>query len=85
MRRSPPPVYHVDTDKGFNYSTADEAFVCQKKNHFQVTVHIGVAADPHYVRTPSGLQQVDHFQIKVFGVKVRTGMFTSCYTNSTRI
>ncbi|XP_034382203.1 myelin regulatory factor-like protein [Cyclopterus lumpus] len=67
-----PPAYHVDTDKGFNYSAADEAFVCQKKNHFQVTVHIGVAAEPAYVRTPSGPQQVDHFQIKVFGVKLES-------------
>ncbi|KAM4712356.1 myelin regulatory factor-like protein [Anableps anableps] len=67
-----PPAYHIDTDKGFNYSPADEAFVCQKKNHFQVTVHIGVAAEPHYVRTPSGLQKIGHFQIKVFGIKLET-------------
>ncbi|XP_041636371.1 myelin regulatory factor-like protein [Cheilinus undulatus] len=67
-----PPAYHVDTDKGFIYSAADEAFVCQKKNHFQVTVHIGVAAEPQYVRTPSGPQQVDHFQIKVFGIKLES-------------
>uniref|UniRef100_A0A3B5A8D6 Myelin regulatory factor like n=1 Tax=Stegastes partitus TaxID=144197 RepID=A0A3B5A8D6_9TELE len=67
-----PPAYHVDTDKGFNYSAIDEAFVCQKKNHFQVTVHIGVAAEPQYVRTPSGPRQVDHFQMKVFGVKLET-------------
>ena len=46
--------------------------MCQKKNHFQVTVHIGVAAEPQYVRTPSGPQQVNHFQIKEFGIKVRT-------------
>ncbi|XP_013855858.1 myelin regulatory factor-like protein, partial [Austrofundulus limnaeus] len=52
------PAFHVNTDKGFNYSTADEAFVCQKKNHFQVTVHIGLAAEPHFVRTPNGPQEV---------------------------
>ena len=28
--------FHVDADKGFNFSFADDAFVCQKKNHFQV-------------------------------------------------
>ncbi|XP_029283887.1 myelin regulatory factor-like protein [Cottoperca gobio] len=67
-----PPAYHVDTDKGFNYSAPDEAFVCQKKNHFQVTVHIGVAAEPQYLGTPSGPQTVDHFQIKVFGVKLES-------------
>ncbi|XP_035533464.1 LOW QUALITY PROTEIN: myelin regulatory factor-like protein [Morone saxatilis] len=67
-----PPAYHVDTDKGFIYSTADEAFVCQKKNHFQVTIHIGVAAEPQYVKTPSGPQLIDHFLIKVFGVKLES-------------
>ncbi|XP_037317821.2 myelin regulatory factor-like protein isoform X1 [Pungitius pungitius] len=67
-----PPAYHIDTDKGFNYSAVDEAFVCQKKNHFQVTVHIGVAAEPKYVGTPGGPQQVDHFLIKVFGVKLES-------------
>lgn len=67
-----PPAFHIDTDKGFIYSAADEAFVCQKKNHFQVTIHIGVAAEPQYVRTPSGPRAVDHFQIKVFGVKLET-------------
>lgn len=32
----PTPHYRVDADKGFNFSNADDAFVCQKKNHFQV-------------------------------------------------
>lgn len=32
----PAPHYRVDADKGFNFSNADDAFVCQKKNHFQV-------------------------------------------------
>lgn len=67
---SPPPGYHVDTDKGFSYSTTDEAFVCQKKNHFQVTVHIGMAGDPTYVKTPVGPMPFDGFQVKVFGIKV---------------
>ncbi|XP_053718290.1 myelin regulatory factor-like protein [Synchiropus splendidus] len=63
------PAYHVETDKGFNYSPFDESFICQKKNHFQVTVHIGVVAEAPYIRTPRGPQAVDHFLIKVFGVK----------------
>ena len=29
--------YRVDADKGFNFAVADDAFVCQKKNHFQVS------------------------------------------------
>ncbi|XP_062239217.1 myelin regulatory factor-like protein isoform X1 [Platichthys flesus] len=67
-----PPAFHVDADKGFNYSAADEAFICQKKNHFQVTVHIGVAAEPQYVRTPNETREVDHFQIRLFGVKLES-------------
>ncbi|XP_031671453.1 myelin regulatory factor-like protein isoform X1 [Oncorhynchus kisutch] len=66
----PSPAYHVDTDKGFNYSTADESFVCQKKNHFQVTVHVGMAGDPLYVKTPNGPALIESFHIKVFGVKL---------------
>ncbi|KAJ8245488.1 hypothetical protein GJAV_G00271270 [Gymnothorax javanicus] len=65
----PSPGYHVDTDKGFSYSSTDEAFVCQKKNHFQVTVHIGMAGTPKYVKTPSGPKLIESFYLKVFGVK----------------
>ncbi|XP_064174736.1 myelin regulatory factor-like protein isoform X2 [Anguilla rostrata] len=65
----PSPGYHVDTDKGFSYSSTDEAFVCQKKNHFQVTVHIGMAGTPKYVKTPSGPKPIESFYVKVFGVK----------------
>jgi len=32
------PSYRVDADKGFNFSNTDDAFVCQKKNHFQVNL-----------------------------------------------
>lgn len=77
----PPPGYHVDTDKGFSYSTADEAFVCQKKNHFQVTVHIGMVGDPRFVRTPAGLMPVESFHVKVFGVKVVTTWLKKPYGN----
>ncbi|XP_078424009.1 myelin regulatory factor-like protein [Cetorhinus maximus] len=62
--------YQVDADKGFNFSTADDSFVCQKKNHFQVTVHVGLIGCPKYVKTPLGLKPVEMFFLKIFGVKV---------------
>ena len=31
-----PPDMEVNADKGFNFSTADNNFIVQKKNHFQV-------------------------------------------------
>lgn len=66
----PPPGYLVDTDKGFNYSAADEAFVCQKKNHFQVTVHVRMVGEPMFVKTPKGPAPIDGFQVNLFGVKL---------------
>lgn len=68
----PAPHYKVDADKGFNFSMSDNSFVCQKKNHFQITCHIGIAGDPKYVRTPEGVKKIDHYCLHFFGVKVRT-------------
>ncbi|XP_008589727.1 PREDICTED: myelin regulatory factor-like protein [Galeopterus variegatus] len=62
--------YQVVTDKGFNFSPADEAFVCQKKNHFQITVHIQVWGSPKFVKTQMGLKPIESFYLKAFGVKV---------------
>lgn len=62
----------MDADKGFNFSNADEAFVCQKKNHFQVTVHIQILANPIYVKTPDGLHKIDNFYLHFYGVKVES-------------
>ncbi len=64
------PTYRVDADKGFNFSLSDDAFVCQKKNHFQVTVYIGMPGDPNYVKTSEGLQPIECFLLKLNGVKV---------------
>lgn len=71
MRR-PPPNYRVDADKGFNFSNADDAFVCQKKNHFQVTVHIQPIGEPAFVKTPEGFQKIENFFLHFYGVKVES-------------
>ncbi|KAM6159145.1 myelin regulatory factor isoform 2-T2 [Rhynchocyon petersi] len=62
--------YRVDADKGFNFSVGDDAFVCQKKNHFQVTVYIGMLGEPKYVKTPEGLKPLECFYLKLHGVKL---------------
>ncbi|XP_075401748.1 myelin regulatory factor isoform X1 [Tenrec ecaudatus] len=66
----PMPTYRVDADKGFNFSVGDDAFVCQKKNHFQVTVYIGMLGEPKFVKTPEGLKPLDCFYLKLHGVKL---------------
>ncbi|KFP22070.1 Myelin regulatory factor-like, partial [Egretta garzetta] len=65
----PPIAYHIVTDKGFNFSTTDDAFVCQKKNHFQITVHIGITGHPKYVKTQLGGKPIEKFYLKAFGIK----------------
>ncbi|XP_027749098.1 myelin regulatory factor-like protein [Empidonax traillii] len=62
--------YHIVTDKGFNFSTADDAFVCQKKNHFQITVHIRITGHPNYVKTQLGGKPIEKFYLKAYGIKV---------------
>lgn len=51
----PVPHYRVDADKGFNFSSSDEAFVCQKKNHFQVTCHTQLSTSTGQVMTSGGV------------------------------
>ncbi|XP_067856102.1 myelin regulatory factor-like protein [Heptranchias perlo] len=66
----PAPGYQVNADKGFNFSTTDDSFICQKKNHFQVTVNVGLIGCPKYVKTPLDLKPIETFFLKVFGVKI---------------
>ncbi|XP_064601601.1 myelin regulatory factor-like isoform X2 [Liolophura sinensis] len=69
----PTPSYRVDADKGFNFSVPDEAFVCQKKNHFQVTVQMGIAGHPKYVKTQDGsIKKVDNYFLHFHGIKMES-------------
>lgn len=74
------PHYRIDADKGFNFSHSDDAFVCQKKNHFQITCHaqllgggstIGVGTTL-FVRTNGGLEKIKSFHLHFYGVKLET-------------
>ncbi|KAI6233671.1 Myelin regulatory factor [Aphelenchoides fujianensis] len=63
---------NVVADKGFNFSSSDNCFVNQKKNHFQITVLIKATNEnqPVYVNTPdSGLQRVNSFKLAFCGAK----------------
>ncbi|CAG7785964.1 unnamed protein product [Allacma fusca] len=72
FKELPLPYYKVDADKGFNFSNADDAFVCQKKNHFQITSHSRLQGDPKYVKTTDGYKLIDSFYIHFYGVKVES-------------
>ncbi|KAE8736823.1 hypothetical protein FOCC_FOCC017721, partial [Frankliniella occidentalis] len=65
----PAPKYQVVADKGFNFSNADDAFVCQKKNHFQITCHVRLHGDAQFVRAESSIQKILSWQLHFYGVK----------------
>ncbi|XP_066276187.1 myelin regulatory factor-like [Branchiostoma lanceolatum] len=65
----PAPSYRVDADKGFNFSTVDDSFVCQKKNHFQVTVHAGLAGHPKYIKDGNHYKAIQKYCVHICGVK----------------
>ncbi|XP_050527388.1 myelin regulatory factor-like protein isoform X3 [Daktulosphaira vitifoliae] len=72
LKELPIPHYRVDADKGFNFSNIDDAFVCQKKNHFQITCHTQLQGDAQFVRTAEGIHKVNSFQLHFYGVKVES-------------
>ncbi|CAG5119575.1 unnamed protein product, partial [Candidula unifasciata] len=72
LRDLPAPQFRVDADKGFNFSVSDDAFVCQKKNHFQVTVHMCLYGNAKYVRTTEGLVKIESFLLHLYGVKMES-------------
>jgi hypothetical protein len=61
----------VVADKGFNYSASDGCFVNQKKNHFQITVHIETQDElpPKLIKIDDKLKQVKEFKLAFCGVK----------------
>ena len=40
LQELPPPRISVTADKGYNFSLLDDAFIAQKKNHFQLTCQV---------------------------------------------
>ncbi|KMQ89535.1 myelin regulatory factor-like protein [Lasius niger] len=72
LKELPVPHYRVDADKGFNFSNSDDAFVCQKKNHFQITCHSQLQGEAIFVRTGEGLKKISGFQLHFYGVKVES-------------
>jgi hypothetical protein len=51
LKELPVPHYRVDADKGFNFSNSDDAFVCQKKNHFQVCINSSITLNQYNYRS----------------------------------
>lgn len=64
--------FKVEADKGFVYSSFDDAFVCQKKNHFQITTHTTLRSNAKYFKyksTDTKFYEIDYYCLQFYGVK----------------
>lgn len=62
--------FQVEANKGFVFSVRDNSYVCQKKNHFQISVHLVFHKVPKYVKLKSGvLQPIEKFLLLLNGIK----------------
>lgn len=65
----------IEIDKGMTFSAADKAFVCQRKNHFQVTVAIHTPSQTVYLQRHGGYLQplTDDLFVTIHGQRVENG------------
>ena len=83
-------MYTVEADKGFNYLSYDDSFVCQKKNHFQLTVRVGLSPgsnDPKFIYDAPACtaMPVDGFYLHFHGIKVYNAFLTRRHSESAYI
>lgn len=67
--------FKVRSDKGFSYSAIDAAFLCQRKNHFQMTVTMDMLDRPRFAQLSPGrmLQPIREVFLCVHGIKSENG------------
>lgn len=58
-----------DVDKGFKSSPENNGYICQKKNHFQVSTVLSTSKRVAYVSTESGMLKVKELLLDLHGVK----------------
>jgi myelin regulatory factor len=68
--------FKVEADKGFTYSTIDDAFICQKKNHFQITTHTTLKNPAKYFKLKNYIHfhEIEYYQLQFYGVKQESQM-----------
>ncbi|KAI6661726.1 Myelin regulatory factor-like isoform X3 [Oopsacas minuta] len=66
--------FKVVADKGFHFSFTDEAFICQKKNHFQVSVTMCFDKKPRYIQAEAGrpLEKISKFSLHLYGMRLES-------------
>lgn len=70
MAEIPQPGFRAEVEKGFKHCKEMESWVCQKKNHFQISLAVKMQAQPAFVSTRSGLLKVSGLFVNVHGIKL---------------
>ena len=60
----------MQVDKGVKRMRDSDSFICQKKNHFQVTLALQLAAEPAYVATQVGMLRISGLYVVMHGIKL---------------
>ena len=71
-RPAGPLQLEINVDKGFAYSPLDKAFVCQRKNHFQLAVSMLASNQPRFIQSAPGrpLYALKDVFVYTYGYKV---------------
>lgn len=69
-----PSEFKVVADKGFHFSFQDDAFICQKKNHFQVSVTFGFSNKPICIKLDESdnLLPIKKFALHLYGMRLES-------------
>ncbi|EGD75947.1 hypothetical protein PTSG_00654 [Salpingoeca rosetta] len=72
LNQIPPPSLHLREDKGFRFHSP-RIFICQKKNHFQLTLRITTGPLPCFAQSKLGTPvAISRFEIHLNGIKVES-------------
>ncbi|XP_046841087.1 myelin regulatory factor-like [Xenia sp. Carnegie-2017] len=68
--QSEEPCLHVTCDKGLTFSPAESVFICQKKNHFQISLNLEmVIGNSTLVKVNDALETVNFVKIHLYAIK----------------
>ena len=56
-------------DKGFSYAENLNVYICQRKNHFQITAQTLVDKVPKYFYAENRFQLIDHYKLNIHAIK----------------
>ena len=78
--------FKIGADKGFQYSNVCGSYICQRKNHFQLSIQILVDKIAKYVYTEGHYHEIGYYTIEIYAIRneFRTEKVQICQSNTDR-